>query len=124
MTETDLLTLFHPGDGRILPYPAGRIGEKACFYKAISNLSRGYFSHGDHDRLSAIGFIWRISPDDSMSIHHEPGMPGLMNHVVNESLNPDLDGRVTEKSSLKPQGIKRKSREDALDNYMPGLTGV
>ncbi len=49
---------------------------------------------------------------------------GLMNHVVNESLNPDLDGRVTEKSSLKPQGIKRKSREDALDNYMPGLTGA
>ena len=37
-------------------------------------------------RLVSTGFIWHFSPRGSMSTWYEPGIPSLMNHVVNESL--------------------------------------
>ena len=47
MPDTSLLNLFHPGDGRIPPYLAGRHAEKARFDAVARNLSNGIAADGN-----------------------------------------------------------------------------
>ncbi len=47
MTDTSLSNLFHPGNGRIPPYLAGRDVEKARFDAVVRNLSNGTAADGD-----------------------------------------------------------------------------
>ena len=54
-------------------------------------------------RLASIGFIWKTK-----SSWYEPGIPSLMNHVVNESLKADLDEDLTGKPSSRPRGPSPK----------------
>ncbi len=57
-------------------------------------------------RLASIGFIWDFSPRGSMSTWYEPGIPSLMNHVVNESMKADMDENLSGKPSAQPGILK------------------
>ncbi len=59
-------------------------------------------------RLVSIGFIWKTTPGDSTLTYYEPGIPSLMNYVVNESLRADVDESLKKKPSVKPRGFKRR----------------
>ncbi len=56
-------------------------------------------------RLASIGFIWGMSPEDSMSTWYEPGIPSLMNHVVNESMQMDTSENLARPFS-RPADLK------------------
>ena len=59
-------------------------------------------------KLISIGFIWKMSPGGSMSTYYEPGIPSLMNYVVNESLKLELDENLGKKASPGRQGFKKR----------------
>ena len=59
-------------------------------------------------RLVSTGFIWHFSPRGSMYTCYEPGIPSLMNHVVNESLKADVDEELTGKPSSRSRGPSPK----------------
>ncbi len=62
--------------------------------------------------LVSTGFIWKTNPAGSMSAWYEPGIPSLMNHVVNESRK--VDEGFTKKLLSRPQAPPRGAHEQGF----------